>query len=106
MYANNSTYYSKAVEPVLLAIKTSLLSSKIQLQLQLGVFIFHRYQIKGQCFCYLFVNVFLDNSKIGLINEFALPFLMSLFQEFTSVIDNKGQFESICLLFRYGRLFM
>lgn len=106
MYANNSTYYSKAVEPILLAIKTSLLSSKIQLQLQLGLFIFYRYHIKGQCFCFLFVNVFLDNSKIGLINEFALPFLMSLFQEFTSVIDKKGQFESICLLFRYGRLFM
>lgn len=106
MYANNSTYYSKAVEPVLLAIKTSLLSSKIQLQLQLGPSIFHRYQIKGQCFCYLFVNVFLDKSKIGLINEFALPFLMSLFQEFTTLLENKGHFESICLLFRYGRLFM
>ncbi|XP_078319098.1 uncharacterized protein LOC111121791 isoform X3 [Crassostrea virginica] len=36
MYAANSSYYRKAVEPILLAVSNNLFSSKIQVQLQLG----------------------------------------------------------------------
>lgn len=58
------------------------------------------------CYLFVFVGFFWTIALIDLINEFALPFLMSLFQEFTTLLDNEGQFESICLLFRYGGLFM
>lgn len=51
------------------------------------------------CYLFVFVGFFWTIVLIDLINEFALPFLMSLFQEFTTLLDNEGQFEFICLFY-------